>query len=284
MPNLCPPLEGIAIDVDEAELGKNIPIDGKITGDIREILSMLCEELEPQQNGGWMEQIAAWKKAYPLTQTARYGVLPQQVIETLDALTPPDTIITTEVGQHQMWAAQFYRFAQPRTLVTSGGLGTMGFGLGAAIGSAVGNPQARVVNIAGDGSFHMNMAELSTAAKYRIPIIEMVFNNSVLGMVRQWQTMFYEKHYSQTNLENPTDYELLAKALGLEAFMIREERDIEPVLRAALDADGPVLINCIIDKDLAVLPRFRRAVRWRNPSWSCEECRCPPGNGSAESD
>ncbi len=242
------------IDVDEAELGKNIPIDGKITGDIHEILSLLCEKLEPQQNAGWMAQIAAWKAAYPLAQTARYGVLPQQVLETLDALTPPDTIITTEVGQHQMWTAQFYRFAQPRTLVTSGGLGTMGFGLGAAIGSAVGNPQARVINIAGDGSFHMNMAELSTAAKYRIPIIEMVFNNSVLGMVRQWQTMFYNGHYSHTNLENPTDYELLAKALGLEAFTIREEQDIEPVLRAALAAGGPVLVNCIIDKDLPVLP------------------------------
>lgn len=244
------------IDIDPAEINKNIKADIKVCGDLKLVLERLNAIIRPVKHTEWLKRIAEWKKEYPLLQVSENsgGVLPQEVLETLDDITNGEAIITTEVGQHQMWAAEFYSFRKPRSFASSGGLGTMGYGLGAAIGSKVGNPDKTVVNCAGDGSFYMNMNELTTLAKYRLPVIELVFNNSVLGMVRQWQKLFYNNHFSQTTLEKPTDFELLGKALGIEAMTIRTESDIRPTLETAVKLNKPVLINCLIDKDINVLP------------------------------
>lgn len=244
------------IDVDPAEVNKNITADIKVCGDLKLALERLNALLKPVKHTEWLEKIAEWKKEYPLKQVSENSgdVLPQEVLETLDDITGGEAIITTEVGQHQMWAAEFYNFRRPRSFASSGGLGTMGYGLGAAIGCKVGNPDKTVVNCAGDGSFYMNMNELTTLAKYRLPVIELIFNNSVLGMVRQWQKLFYNNHFSQTTLEKPTDFELLAKALGIEAMTVRTKNEIRPVLEKAIALNKPVLINCIIDKDINVLP------------------------------
>ena len=182
------------------------------------------------------------------------AVMPQEVIETLDRLTGGEAIIATEVGQHQMWTAQFYNFKHPHQFVSSGGLGTMGFGFGAAIGAKVANPDKTVVNIAGDGSFHMNLNELVTISKYQIPVVELVFNNNVLGMVRQWQKLFYGRRFSQTTLERPTDYRKLGEAFGVKTLIIEKKDQIEPVLQEALTGNQPVLVECRIDKDINVLP------------------------------
>lgn len=246
----------VHLEIDPAEINKNIEIDCRVTGDIKTALTELNKTIEKKDHSEWLDKVAAWKKEYPLCQTSENAddVLPQYVIETLDELTDGKAIITTEVGQHQMWAAEFYNFRAERSFASSGGLGTMGYGLGAAIGSKVGNPDRPVVNIAGDGSFYMNMNELTTLAKYNIPVIELVFNNTVLGMVRQWQKLFYGGRFSQTNLEKDTDFELLGKALGVTAYTIRTKADVRPVLEKALNSNAPVLINCLIGKDINVLP------------------------------
>ena len=246
----------IQIDIDSAEFNKNIDVDLKLKGDAREILEELNHRLPPQAHADWMKDIAAWNAAYPLSQSVADpdGVTPQAVLETLDELTHSDAFICTDVGQHQMWAAQFYRFRRPRHFISSGGLGTMGFGLGAALGAQVANPDACVVNIAGDGSFHMNCNELATAVAYNIPVVEIVFNNSVLGMVRQWQKLFYDNRFSQTDLDKNTDFVKLAEAFGAKAFRIRAKADIRPVLEQALALREPVLIDCLIGKDVNVLP------------------------------
>lgn len=246
----------VHLEIDPAEINKNIEIDCRVTGDIKTALTELNKIIEKKDHSEWLDKVASWKKEYPLCQTSENAddVLPQYVIETLDELTDGKAIITTEVGQHQMWAAEFYYFRAERSFASSGGLGTMGYGLGAAIGSKVGNPERTVVNIAGDGSFYMNMNELTTLAKYNIPVIELVFNNTVLGMVRQWQKLFYGGRFSQTNLEKDTDFELLGKALGVTAYTIRTKADVRPVLEKALNANAPVLINCLIGKDINVLP------------------------------
>ena len=246
----------IQIDIDSAEFNKNIDVDLKLKGDAREILEELNRRLPQHTHADWMANIAGWKAAYPLCQTASdpNGVTPQEVLETLSDLTNDDAIICTDVGQHQMWAAQFYRFRHPRQFISSGGLGTMGFGLGAALGAQVANPDARVINIAGDGSFHMNCNELATAVAYNIPVMELVFNNSVLGMVRQWQKLFYDNRFSQTDLDKNTDFVKLAEAFGAKAFVIQTKADIRPVLEQALALREPVLIDCRIDKDVNVLP------------------------------
>lgn len=246
----------VHFEIDPAEINKNVPVDCRVTGDIKIALGQINKLLKKADHSEWMKKIADWKAAYPLHQVSDNAddVLPQYVIETLNEITDGKAIITTEVGQHQMWAAEYYNFKYPRTFATSGGLGTMGYGLGAAIGSKVGNPDKTVVNIAGDGSFYMNMNELTTLAKYDLPIIELVFNNTVLGMVRQWQKLFYGKRFSQTNLEKQTDFELLGQAVGINAFTIRTKADVKPVLEKAIALNGPVLINCLIDKDINVLP------------------------------
>ena len=249
----CPILQ---IDIDPAEFNKNVDVDIRLKGDAKGVLQALLKIFPQMEHKAWMESIAGWKAEFPLTQRTNdpNGVTPQMVLEKLSELTGSEAILTTEVGQHQMWAAQFYDFKHPRQFITSGGLGTMGFGLGAAIGAQVANPHKRVVNIAGDGSFHMNANELSTAAKYNIPIIELLFNNEVLGMVRQWQKLFYDGRFSQTTLEKKTDYEKLAEAYGVKALTIANKDDIEPVLKEALKEQGPVFINCRINRDINVLP------------------------------
>ncbi|NMA79242.1 MAG: acetolactate synthase large subunit, partial [Clostridiales bacterium] len=204
----------------------------------------------------WLSKVHAWKSEFPLVQVEEHDefITPQYVIETLDELLGEKAIITTEVGQHQMWAAQFYNFRSPRSFITSGGLGTMGYGLGASLGAQVANPDRQVVNIAGDGSFHMNCNELVTASKYNIPIIELIFNNNVLGMVRQWQRLFYSKRFSHTTLDRPTDYIKLAQAFGINAYVIEKKSQVKTVLQKAVKSKSPVLIDCRIDKDINVLP------------------------------
>lgn len=244
------------IEIDPAEINKNVEAYAKVCGNLKLVLEKLNKLISPVKHGEWMAKVAAWKAEYPLCQVSDdpEAVLPQNVLEVLDDITCGEAILSTEVGQHQMWAAEFYNFRKPRHLATSGGLGTMGYGLGAAIGCKVGNPDKTVVNCAGDGSFYMNMNELTTLAKYQLPVIELVFNNSVLGMVRQWQKLFYNNHFSQTTLEKATDFELLGKALGIDTFTISKKSDIRPVLEKAIALNKPVLINCIIDKDINVLP------------------------------
>lgn len=246
----------LQIDIDPAEVNKNISVDLALIGDVKAVLEQLLPLLPQQNHGEWMEQIQSWKKEYPLVMTADdpEAVTPQDVIETLDELTKGEAIIATEVGQHQMWAAQFYKFRHPRSFVSSGGLGTMGYGFGAAMGAQVGNPDKRVINIAGDGSFHMNCNELVTAYKFQIPMIELLFNNNVLGMVRQWQRLFYGRRFSQTTLDRGTDYMLLAQAYHIKGLRITKKSDIRPVLKEALSLHEPVLIECVIDRDINVLP------------------------------
>ncbi|HIZ56900.1 MAG TPA: biosynthetic-type acetolactate synthase large subunit [Firmicutes bacterium] len=252
----APQAKILQIDIDPAEVNKNIKVDHTLIGDIRETLEKLNRMLKKQTHAAWMEQVAGWQKEFPLRQIGKTetDVTPQYVLETLDRLTDGNAVIATEVGQNQMWAAQFYKNRRPHSFISSGGLGTMGYGLGAAIGAQVGNPDKTVVNIAGDGSFHMNLNELVTLSKYQIPVIELVFNNHVLGMVRQWQRLFYGKRFSQTTLDRPTDYLKLAEAFGIRGFRITQKDQVENVLQQALAEKGPVLIDCVIDKDINVLP------------------------------
>ncbi|MCC8192304.1 MAG: biosynthetic-type acetolactate synthase large subunit [Ruminococcus sp.] len=245
------------IEIDPAEIGKNIEPTYTVNGDIKYILAKLNSLLKNQSHPDWLEQIYSWQEEYSLTMKPiedENEVLPCDVIRTLDKLTDGKAIITTEVGQHQMWAAQFYNFTEPRQFASSGGLGTMGYGLGAAMGSQVGNPDKKVINIAGDGSFYMNLQELSSLKKHNIPVIELVFSNSVLGMVRQWQRLFYDKHFSETTIERPTDFMKLAEAFGIKGITISTSDEIEPKLKESLDCGEPCLVNVIINKDHNVLP------------------------------
>lgn len=247
----------IHIEIDPAEIGKNIEVYHHVTGDVKYILSRLNELLPDLKHKIWMDQVMQWKKDYALRMVpieSEDEVLPQDVIEELDRLTEGSAIITTEVGQHQMWAAQYYNFRKPRSFASSGGLGTMGYGFGAAMGSKVGNPDRTVVNIAGDGSFFMNCNELSSLAKHKIPMIELVFENDVLGMVRQWQRLFYGKRFSQTNIERGTDLMKLADAFGVEGVRITKKSEIKPMLEKALSCGKPCLVDVIINKDINVLP------------------------------
>lgn len=253
--SFAPHAKIVHIDIDPAEVGKNIAVEHSVVGDVKEVLSALCARLPKQHHTEWMNRIAGWKTEHPLKQVSPSGgVTPEQVIKTLGRLTNHDAILTTEVGQHQMWAAQFYEFRRPRQFCSSGGLGTMGYGLGAAIGAQLANPDKRVVNIAGDGSFHMNCNELVTAYKFNVPIVELLFNNNVLGMVRQWQRLFYEGRYSQTTLDRNTDYMKLAEAYHIKGLQIKTPKEVEPVLAEALAYPGPVLVECLIDKDINALP------------------------------
>ena len=245
----------LQIDIDTAEFGKNIDVALKMEGDLKAVLTRLNELLPKRDHPDWMARAHGWKRDFPLKQTgAPDEVLPQDVLETLCRLTDGEAVITTEVGQHQMWAAQFYTFRRPRSFISSGGLGTMGFGLGAAIGAQLACPEKQVVNVAGDGSFHMNCAELSTLSRYKVPVVELIFDNRTLGMVRQWQKLFYDGRFSQTDVDGNTDYAMLAGAFGVKAMKIEKKADIEPVLREALALHGPVLVDCRIGKDVNVLP------------------------------
>ena len=247
----------IHIEIDPAEIGKNINVDVHVNGDIEYIVDKLNSILPDMKHPLWMKKIAEWKEKYALRMIPierEDEVLPQDVIEELDRLTNGKAVITTEVGQHQMWAAQFYNFTEQRSFASSGGLGTMGYGLGAAIGSKVGNPDKTVINIAGDGSFFMNCNELSSLAKHKLPVIELVFENNVLGMVRQWQRLFYDKRFSQTDIDRGTDLMKLAEAFGIEGVRITKKSEIKAGLEKALSCGRPCLVDCVINKDVNVLP------------------------------
>ncbi len=241
------------IDVDPAEINKNVLTYYSVIGDIKEVLNILNEKLEKQEHKEWVSHIKSLKEQYPLTYH-KEALTGPYIIEKLYEITNGDAVITTEVGQHQMWSAQFFKYKMPRTFITSGGLGTMGYGLGACIGAKVGKPDKTVVNIAGDGCFRMNMNELATATRYDIPIIEIILNNHVLGMVRQWQTLFYDKRYSNTNLNDKVDFVKLAEAMGAKAYRITKKEEVESVLKEAIALKQPVLIDCIIDSDDKVWP------------------------------
>lgn len=247
----------IHIEIDPAEIDKNIVVNYSVAGDIEYILAKMNEKLPQLEHKEWMNEVLGWKKQYALKMVpieSEDEVLPQDVLEELDRLTDGSAILTTEVGQHQMWAAQYYNFKKQRHFASSGGLGTMGYGLGAAIGSKVGNPDEVVVNVAGDGSFFMNLNELSSLAKHNIPVIELVFENDVLGMVRQWQRLFYGKRFSQTDIKRGTDLMKLAEAFGIEGVRITKKSEIRAGLEKALSCGRPCLIDVVINKDINVLP------------------------------
>ena len=243
----------IQIDVDEAEINKNIMVDISVIGDVKSVLDIFNEKLEQQYHKEWMDKVMARKDALPLNYNPE-GLTGPYIIEKLDEITDGGAVVVTEVGQHQMWAAQYYKYKEPRTLITSGGLGTMGYGLGAAIGAKAALPDKTVVNIAGDGCFRMNMNEIATATRSNIPVVEIVFNNHVLGMVRQWQTLFYGKRYSHTVLNDCVDFVKVAEAMGAKGYRITKKEEVEPVLREAIAAGVPVLIECVIDSDDKVFP------------------------------
>ncbi len=243
----------LQVDVDAAEINKNIRTNVSVIGDLKEVLKVFNSKLEKMDHSDWIAKIKDYKKKYPLSYDTNKLTCPY-IIEELYKLTKGDAIISTDVGQHQMWTAQYYKFNRPRTFLTSGGLGTMGYGLGACIGAQVGNPDKICVNIAGDGCFRMNMNELATASRYNLPIIEIVINNHVLGMVRQWQTLFYNKHYSQTVFEDKVDYCKVAEGLGCEAIRVTKKSEVVPALKKAIKLRKPVLIDCIIEEDDKVFP------------------------------
>ncbi len=241
------------IDVDAAEINKNIKTDVSLVGDLKEVLTKLNEKLSGQSHEEWMAHIAKLKGKYPLNYDEGALSCPY-IMEEIDRVTGGNAIITTDVGQHQMWAAQYYKYSKPRTLLTSGGLGTMGYGLGACIGAKMGQPDKICINIAGDGCFRMNMNELATASRYNIPIIQVVINNHVLGMVRQWQTLFYGKRYSQTVLDDGVDFCKVAEGLGCDAILVTKKEEVAPAVEKAIALKKPVLLNCVIPEDDKVFP------------------------------
>ena len=241
------------IDIDAAEINKNIKTDVSLVGDLKEVLSRLNGRLAAQKHEAWMTHIAELKNRYPLRYEENELSCPY-IMEEIDRVTKGEAIITTDVGQHQMWAAQYYKYSKPRTLITSGGLGTMGFGIGACIGAKYGKPDKICVNIAGDGCFRMNMQEIMTAARYNVPIIEIVVNNHVLGMVRQWQTLFYGERYSNTVLEDNADFAKMADAMGATGYKVTTQEEFDEAFKKALEAKGPVVIDAQIGKDDKVFP------------------------------
>ena len=243
----------IQIDVDPAEINKNILVDCSIIGDVREVLDRLNARIPEMRHDEWDDEIRALKANYPLKYDHSVLTGPY-VVEEIDRQTKGDAIIVTEVGQHQMWAAQYYKYLRPHSLLTSGGLGTMGYGLGAALGAKMGRPEKTVINIAGDGCFRMNMNEIATAGRYNIPVIEVVINNHVLGMVRQWQNLFYGERYSQTVLEDAVDFVKLAEAMGVQGRRVTTKEEFNEALQYAIGLGKPYLIDCQIDSDDKVFP------------------------------
>ena len=264
----------IHIDIDPAEFNKNIDVDVTVSGDVKAVLSALNAKIAQQSHPEWCEEVLGGDFGEPVQEgTKELPVTPEAVIEELDRLTSGEAIITTEVGQTQMWAAQYYKCRNPRSFISSGGLGTMGYGLGAALGAKTGNPDKTVVNMAGDGSFAMNLNELISAAAHGINIIEIVMNNNILGMVRQWQRLFYSKHFSETTLDaRHIDYVKLGEAFGVKTFVIEKTEDITPVLTEALSISksAPVMIEVRIDRDINVLPMIPAGKPVVNPITSID--------------
>lgn len=243
----------IQIDIDPAEINKNIIVTEELIGDVKEVLKILNKRLKQQRHPDWMEKIRSYKEKYPLKYHPDALTGPF-IVEEIYRQTKGDALIVTEVGQHQMWAAQYYKYTKPRTLLTSGGLGTMGYGLGASLGAKTGCPDKMVVNIAGDGCFRMNMNEIATAARHNIPVIQVVINNHVLGMVRQWQDLFYDERYSATVLRDAVDFVKLAEAMGAEGIRAESQEQFREAFARALELNKPVVIDCQIDSDDKVWP------------------------------
>ena len=243
----------IHIDIDDAEINKNVLVDLGIVGDAKYVLENLNLMLKKQDHTEWMKEIENLKDKYPIKYNKNVLTGPY-VIEKIEECFDDNTIICTEVGQNQMWAAQYFHYKNPRQFVSSGGLGTMGYGLGAAIGVKYGNPKSRVINIAGDGCFRMNMNELATASRYNVPIIQVILNNKVLGMVRQWQTFFYEGRYSDTVLDDQVDFCKVAEGLGCKAVRVTKMDELEKALLEADSYNGPFVIECMIQEDDKVFP------------------------------
>lgn len=243
----------IHFDIDAAEINKNIKTSAAVIGDLKEALTKVNNRLDQQNHVYWMKSIKALKEKYPLGYDHSKLTCPY-IIEETDRITKGKAIMTTDVGQHQIWTSQYYKFTEPRTFLSSGGLGTMGYGLGACIGAKVGRPDKICINVAGDGCFRMNMNELATASRFDIPVIEIIINNHVLGMVRQWQTLFYEGRYSQTVLNDKVDYCKVAEGLGCDAYRVTTKEEFAPALEAAIKNNRPAVIDCVINEDDKVFP------------------------------
>lgn len=243
----------LQFDIDAAEVNKNVLITQGVVGDLKQILRVLNERLEQQSHTDWIAQIMEYKERYPMSYHPEALTGPY-VVEEIYRQTKGEALIVTEVGQHQMWAAQYYKFTKPRTLLTSGGLGTMGYGLGASLGAKLGRPDKTVINIAGDGCFRMNMNEIATAVRHNIPVIQVVINNHVLGMVRQWQNLFYGQRYSATVLNDAVDFVKLAEAMGAEGIRAASREEFKEAFARALTLGKPVVIDCQIDCDDKVWP------------------------------
>lgn len=245
----------VQVDIDPAEVNKNIEVDHNVIGDARDVLEAVLPLIDHADHTPWKEQIATWKKRMDYRPKDDDSVIrPHQLMKKINELLDKDDIVATDVGQHQMWAAQFTGREKPRTFLSSGGLGTMGYGYGAAIGAQVACPNRKVVHITGDGSFHMNLQEMCTAVSYHLPVVTVIVDNAVLGMVRQWQTSFYGHRYSNTDPHRKTDFVKLAEAFGAKGIRCKTLAEFEAALREALKADGPVIIDAIVDKDERVLP------------------------------
>lgn len=249
----APEAKIIHIDIDPAEIGKNVRVDLSIIGDVKRVLNQLLGVLQPGLGEAWQDRIQTWKKEYPLNYYDNGKLKPQSIIKEIYNITQGDARITTDVGQHQMWTAQYYTFTRPRSFITSGGLGTMGFGLPAAIGVQVGCPDEVVFDIAGDGSIQMNIQELCTAVNYELPVNVAILDNGVLGMVRQWQELFYNRRYSQTELSNP-DFVKLAEAYGAEGIRVTKPAEVAPALEQAIRSTKPVMLDFIVDREENVMP------------------------------
>ena len=243
----------LQIEIDPAEINKNVIVDHSIIGDVKSVLQELNPRVDEKEHPAWLAEVEALKNRYPLKYDGDRLTGPY-VLQELYRITKGEALIVTEVGQNQMWAAQYYKYREPRTFLTSGGLGTMGYGLGASLGAKLGRPDKLVVNVAGDGCFRMNMNEIATAARYNIPVIQLVLNNHVLGMVRQWQTLFYGKRYSATVLNDQVDFVKLAEALGAVGMRVTKREEVAPALEKAIALGRPVVIDCVIDSDDKVFP------------------------------
>lgn len=249
----APNAEILHIDIDSAEMDKNIVSNYHLRGDLADVLPILTREIEQLDHSEWRAEIESFRRPFNQLQIGDY-VNPQTLIEKIDAATPDDTIVVTDVGQHQLWAAQFYKFKYPRTLLSSGGLGTMGYSMGASIGGQFGQPDKTVVMFAGDGGFHMNLSELATMRSYDVPVKMFIMNNTVLGMVRQWQKLFYDSRFADTDPHRATDFVKVAEGFGIKALRINTNDDIDAVLKETFEYNGPVLVDCRISPDSNVLP------------------------------
>lgn len=245
----------VQLEIDKNEINKNVNVDKYVLGDVKDILTALTVGLEQQKHTDWLEQVEEWKHHFDDAKRPESEYpLPQEVLDAVNEIKADDDIIATDVGQHQMWVAQYSKIEKDKTLLTSGGMGTMGFGMGAAIGAQMAHPDKRVFLVTGDGSFHMNLNELVTMKSYDLPVVVLVMNNTVLGMVRQWQKLFYGHRFSQTDPHRATDFVELAKAFGVDGLRITKKEEIKEVLQQAFDLKKPVVVDCRISPDVNVLP------------------------------